>query len=111
RRHLREEPDVLERAADPELRDRVRRLTGDVVAIEHDAPAGGGVDARQHVEEGRLAGAVRTDEAHDGAGGNGEVELGDGDEAAEFLANVPRLEDVLRAHRLPLPASSASSVV
>src|SRR5581483_12477774 len=45
RRHLAEEPDVLEGAADAAVRDRVRRLPGDVAAVEHDPARGGRVDA------------------------------------------------------------------
>jgi hypothetical protein len=41
RRHLLEEADVLERAPDAELRDRVRRLARDVGPVEHDRPAVG----------------------------------------------------------------------
>ena len=62
---LLEEADVLERSADPALGDGVRRLGGHVVAVEDDLPGGRLVDAGQHVEEGRLAGAVGADQADD----------------------------------------------
>src|SRR5689334_14551845 len=62
RRHLREQADVLERATDAELRDRVRRLLGDVDAVEDDRSGRSTVEHCQHVEEGRLAGPVRPDQ-------------------------------------------------
>ena len=63
RRHGAEEADVLERAADPERRDLVLRQSGDLVAVEDDLAGGRRVDAGEHVEERRLAGAVRADQA------------------------------------------------
>ena len=88
RGHLREEADVLERAADPELRDRVRRLRRHVVPVEDDLAGGRLVHAREHVEERRLARAVRADQAHDRPVGDREVQIVDGDEPAELLAHV-----------------------
>jgi hypothetical protein len=64
----------------------VRRKRGDVLAVEHDPPAGGLVDAGDHVEECRLAGPVRADQADDRVPPDGEVDRVDGDQAAEFLA-------------------------
>src|SRR5919198_1006792 len=45
RRHVLEQPDVLERAADPALRNRVRGLAGHVLPVEHDPPGCRPVDA------------------------------------------------------------------
>jgi hypothetical protein len=95
RGHLLEETDVLERPADPALDDRVRRLAGDVLAVEHDAPRGRHVDAREHVEEGRLARAVRPDQRDDGAAHDREVDVVRGDEAAELLPHLLRHEQIL----------------
>src|SRR4029450_8157087 len=94
RGHVLEQPDVLERPADPPLGDRVRRLAGDLVAVEDDHAPGRLVDAGDHVEERRLAGAVRADQADDRALGDGEVYAGDGDEPAELLAHAGRFEQV-----------------
>jgi hypothetical protein len=94
RGHLVEEPDVLERARHAQRRDLVRRLTGDARSVEDDLAAGGLVDARQHVEERRLAGPVRPDEAHDRAARDEEVHVLDGDQAAELLPDPVGLEDV-----------------
>ena len=59
------------------------------------APARRLVDARDHVEERRLPGTVRADEAHDGASLDREVDVVDGDEASELLAQRLDLEQEL----------------
>ena len=53
-------------------------------------PAVGSIDAGDDVEEGRLAGAVRPDEADDRALRDVEVDVVDGDQAAEPLRDVRR---------------------
>ena len=78
-RHLLEEADVLKRAADAALGDRMWRPTGDVLAVELDQPARRFVHAGEHVEERRLAGAVRTDQAHRRIAGDREVDVVDGE--------------------------------
>src|SRR5581483_9605299 len=99
RGHLLEQADVLERAPDPALGDVVRRLAGDVRAVEDDATRGRLVDAGDHVEEGRLAGAVRTDQRDDRAARDREVDVVDRDEPAELLAErVGLQEDAVGAH-------------
>src|SRR5437870_3543020 len=75
------------KSADPALGDRMRRLARDVLAGEHDAAARRLVDAGQHVEEGRLAGAVGPDQADDRPLRDREVDVVYGDEAAELLPN------------------------
>ncbi len=94
RGHVVEEANVLERAADAPLGDRVRRLARHVLAAELDLPGGRLVDAGEHVEERRLAGAVRADQAGDRAFGDREVDVVDGDEPAELLPEVLRSEQV-----------------
>ena len=74
--------------------DRVRRLAGDVLAEEHDRPGRRLVDAGEHVEERRLAGAVRPDQRDHLAARHGEVDVVHRDEAAELLAHVLRDEEV-----------------
>src|SRR5205823_4772759 len=123
RRHLREEADVLKGAADTELRDCVRRLAGDVDAVEEDPARRGAVEAGEHVEERRLAGAVRADQADDRALGDREVEVVDREQAAELLTDVVGHEQVGAcgglAHprgilpgspRSPAPGSSAPRI-
>src|SRR2546421_43587 len=79
--HVLEQPDVLEGARDPEPRDAVRGAARDVGACEEDASGRRLVQPGDDVEEGRLAGAVRADEADDRSLGDGEVDRAHGDEA------------------------------
>jgi hypothetical protein len=57
--------DVLEGAADPQRGPLVHRQGGDVLALEQHAARGRLVEAGDHVERRRLAGAVRADDADD----------------------------------------------
>src|SRR5258706_951559 len=59
---LREDGRDLERAANSGPRDQMRRLAGDVAAVEDDLPRGWLQLAGQKVEQRRLARAVRTDD-------------------------------------------------
>src|SRR4029077_18692646 len=93
RRHVLEEANVLERPADPTLRERVRWLAGHVLTVEMHAARGWPVDTGEHVEERRLSGAIRPDQADDQPSGNREVDIVDGDEAAELLAQQLGLEE------------------
>ena len=95
RRHLREQPDVLERASDPELDDRVRRLPDDLGTVEDDRARRRHVDARDLVEERRLAGAVRPDQRDDRAARDREVDVVRRDEPAELLPHLRRDEQVV----------------
>ena len=96
RRHLCEEPDVLERPPDPELDDRVRGLPDDLGAVEHDRAGRRHVDAGDLVEERRLAGAVRPDQRDDRAARDREVDVVGRDEAAELLPHLLGDEEVVR---------------
>ena len=87
-RHVLEEPNVLKRPADSALGDRVGRLAGHVLAVEHDPAGGRPVDAGEHVEERGLARAVRADQRNDRAARNREVDVVRGDETAELLADM-----------------------
>ena len=69
--HAGEQRDVLERARDAECGDLRRARMGDVAAFEGDGAAGRAVEARDHVEQGGLAGAIRTDDRHDLAATDG----------------------------------------
>ncbi len=68
--------------------DRVRRLAGDVLAEERRPARRRLVDAGQHVEERRLARAVRPDQRDHLAARHREVDVVDRDEAAELLAHA-----------------------
>src|SRR5215218_3168150 len=64
-RHRRKEDDVLERARHVLPDDPVRRRAEQVLTGEDDATRIGLVEPRDHVEERRLAGAVRADQPRD----------------------------------------------
>ena len=66
------------------------------------------VDAGDDVEERRLAGTVRADEADDRLLRDREVDVVDGDEPAEALGDSAREEDI--AHR-PAPDASSAPVL
>jgi hypothetical protein len=72
----------------------MRRLAGDVVPVEGDAPERGLVDARDHVEEGGLAGAIWPDQADDRALGDREVDIRDRDQSAELLTHLLGDEEI-----------------
>src|SRR5207248_5538501 len=108
RGHVLEEADVLERATDAALRDRVRWLPGHVMAVEDDPPRGRLVDAREHVEEGRLAGAVRPDQRDDRPARDGEVDVVRGDQTAEHLPDPRRDEQVLLRRTVRAHAEASS---
>src|SRR5437867_947388 len=63
--HALEEGDVLERAGDAERRHLVRPEARPVLVVEDDPPLVGVLEAADHVEQCRLAGAVGADDGHD----------------------------------------------
>ena len=62
-RHGAEQREVLERAADADLGDAVRRAVEDALPFEQDVAASRRVEAAEAVEQRGLAGAVRADQA------------------------------------------------
>src|SRR5712691_7418760 len=70
---LDERPRELKRPRDAPPADPVRRPAGDVLAVEPDAAGRRGKSAHD-VEQGRLAGAVRTDEPDDFAAPDRDVD-------------------------------------
>src|ERR671936_380134 len=97
-RHLLEEANVLKRASDTALRNRMRWKAGDVLVVENDASARRLVDAGEHVEERRLASAVRPDQADRRLARNCEVDVVDGEQSAEFLPQRTCHEDAAVGH-------------
>ena len=77
--HVLEEPDGLERPGDAAPHDRVGAKADDAPALEEDLALVRRQEPRDHVEEGRLPGAVRADQAHDRARRDDEVDLVDRD--------------------------------
>ena len=109
-RHRPEQADVLERPADAERRHLVRLTRADlaalrrhdVVAVERDLAARRHVGAGDHVEERRLAGAVRPDQRDDAATRDVEVDRVDRDQAAEPLRDLAGADEDLIVQDLTL---------
>jgi hypothetical protein len=97
-RHVAEEPDELEGARDAARGDRVRPPQRQGLALEEDASSRRLDHARDHVEDGRLPGAVGPDQRLDLPGLDGEVHGANGREAAELLAEPLDVEESAPAH-------------
>ena len=82
----------LEGAAHSSAPDRVGREPGETLALEAHLARVRPELARQHVEQGGLAGAVGTDEGTDLAARHDQVHRGHGLDAAERLREPARLE-------------------
>src|SRR5215510_4362946 len=96
----------LKRLGDAQAVDRLRRQAGDLTSIEADVAHGRHVQARDHVEERRLARAVRADHREHLALADGEAHLRERRQGAEALRDAIDLEDYAVArHRRP-PRSS-----
>src|SRR5262249_32347410 len=90
---LGEDLQQLERAAHAEAVEIARAHAGDGVAVEVHVAGARRELAEDAVEQGRLAAAVRTDDAEDLAGAHLGREAGHRDDAAERLLQVAHLED------------------
>ena len=91
--HVGKQPDVLKRARRAEFRNLVGLLRLDARAVELDLPLGRAVDPGQHVEHGRLAGAVRPDEAVEGLTRHRHAQRLHGRQAAKPHGHVAHDED------------------
>ena len=96
-----EQADVLIGAIDAGFRDPVRRHAVDPLAGEPDRAVIGRVEFHDAVEDGRLAGAIGPDDAVDASFLDLQIEAVDGDQAAEALGHLLRLEE----RRRPLPCA------
>jgi hypothetical protein len=92
-REVRKDRGDLERAHHAAARDDVGPLRGDVAAVEVDRSAGRGQEAREQVEDRRLARAVGTDQRMDGVAAHAQVDAVDRHEALELLGQVASLQD------------------
>ena len=90
---LRNRRSVWNVRAIPRPRDLVRLEAGDALAVEDDVATGRLVDARDQVEQRRLAGAVRADHADDLAPVDVEIEIVDDLEAAEGHRDALQIEE------------------
>src|SRR5690606_6300804 len=101
RAHLAEELGVLECARDPAAIDAARRLAVDALAVEENAALARLVDARDHVEQRALAGAVRADHRVDRTRLDVDGYARERDEAAE--AHAQPLHRQQRRTHVPSP--------
>src|SRR5450756_1293341 len=90
---LAEQADVLERAGDPCLGDLVGFLAHNVLSVEDDGTLGRRIDTGDHVEDGRLASAVGSDEADDLAMLQLDVEVGNSAQTAKELSEMLNVEE------------------
>ena len=111
-RQVGKQRDVLEGAADADLGDPVRRARQDALAFHQDVAGARLIEPAEAIEERRLAGAVRSDQAEDLALVHVERHAIQRDDAAEHDADVANrkqgalsLRELCLHHLLP-PKSS-----
>src|SRR5262249_18635174 len=105
--HLPEDAGLLEGADEAEARDVGHPQARDLLAGEADRAAVDRMGAYDRVEQRRLAGAVRADEADDLPLPHGEADLAVGDAAAIAFGDLVDLEQ--RAHSAAPPAAAGRS--
>jgi len=88
----REQLNVLEGARDALADDHVGRIAEHALAFDQDVAAVGLIDARDAVEECRLASPVGTDQPDDALRPHLEGDIVQGDDAAESDADIPDRE-------------------
>jgi hypothetical protein len=91
--HPPEHAGLLEGPHQPPRDVLLETVAGDVRAVEPDPPLGRGLDARDQVEQRRLARAVRADHADELARRHLEGDVVDGDEVAKALGQPLDRED------------------
>ena len=84
--------EVLVHDLDPELGRVLRAVDGDRLSVEEDLAVVVAVDARDALDQRRLAGAVVADEGHDLAAPHLEVDRGERMHGAEALVEIANLE-------------------
>src|SRR5579872_1396468 len=89
----------LKRPRNAEMRAPERRDAVDGLPVEENFAGVGLERAAHHVDQRRLAGTVRPDQAEDFTLGNGETHFVDRDEPLEALAERARLEERFRCGR------------
>src|SRR4029450_6834390 len=92
--------------ADPEPVDPVRGQADDVRALEPDPASIGTIVPRDHVEERRLASAVRPDDAHDLSPGHLKADRIVRDEPAKASRDVDKAQQ-RGGHRIATPTGAA----
>ena len=99
RRDVPKQPDVLIGAADPGGGDAIGREAVDALAAKPDLPGGNLQVLHDAVEDRRLAGAVRADDAVDGALADVQIEFVDREKTAEAHRQPLRRQDRFRRGR------------
>src|SRR5439155_1939497 len=89
---LLEQSDVLKRAGQAKGSDLIRLVVGGRRSAHEDLAFRRLVDAGEHVEDRRFAGAIRPDQSHQLVRLNGQIEVRDGGESAEPNRHVSRFE-------------------
>src|SRR6202035_2912568 len=84
---------MLKHHAKALARDLVRGQSGDIFSQENDVARGRAFDPHDRLHRGRLAGAVRADQAENLAGAQLELEILDGGEAAEAFGQAADFEN------------------
>ena len=107
--HVEEQPQGLERARDPALRDLVRLEAEQRLCLEQDLARVRPEDAGDKIEERRLPRPVRADHADDLALIDVEVEPGDDRQSPPNDLSTPRSSSRTSAIRRPPPASSRTT--
>src|SRR5262249_46811230 len=87
---------------------RGERLALEVEVVDERAPGVGWKDAREDAERRRLAGAVRTEQAHDLAACDAKPDPVDGGAAAEALGELPGLDQATAACAASVVAGTRS---
>ena len=90
-RHFLEYANILESAGDATLGNLVRRHLADVFAIKNDLARGGTQQAGNQIEDGSLAGAIRTDQTKDATLWHMELNSLQYLQAAKVLADIVEL--------------------
>jgi hypothetical protein len=89
----------LEGARQAVLEQFMCRKPGNILAVEQDRARGRRERSRDHVEHGRLAGAVRADQAGDRAAFDFERTIVDRHDASEAFRNVSDLDERIHPTR------------
>ena len=108
-RHAGDHLHVLEGARHAALRDLARGQAVDALAAQRHLAARGRQHAGDEVEGGRLAGAVRADQAEDLAGAHLEADVVDRHQAAELLAHRLHVEHHLAVRRAARARAAAAA--
>ena len=100
-RHLLEQADILESSSDAGANDLIGFLAVHFLAVQPEFAVGGLVHAGEQVEDGRLTGAVRSDQADELTLVDGHVEIVDSAQTTEGDAEMLGAQDWLFSHLTP----------